>query len=71
MIFLQIQCFKGGTQNCPPFDPQSSVFLEEPNTVRLTSTGNPVPENQESCLALSETTVEKVEKIRSLTQGIV
>ena len=40
-------------------------------TVRLTSTGNPVPGNQESCLVPSETMVEQVEKIRSLMQGIV
>jgi hypothetical protein len=36
-------------------------------TVRLTSTGNPVPGNQEFCLAPSETMVEQVNKIRSLT----
>ena len=41
------------------------------HTVHLTSTGNPVPGNQEYCLAPSETMVEQVEKIRSLTQSIV
>ena len=40
-------------------------------TVRLTSTGNPVPGNKEFCLAPNETMVEQEEKIRSLTQGIV
>ena len=66
MTFHQIQCFKGGTQNCPPLDPQSSVFLEEPKTVRLTSTGNPVPGNQEFCLTPSETMIEQEEKLRIL-----
>ncbi len=39
-------------------------------TVRLTSTGNPVPGNREFRLAPSETIVGQVKKIRSLTQGI-
>jgi hypothetical protein len=37
------------------------------HTVRLTSTAHPVPGNQEFCLAPSETIVELVKKIRSLT----
>jgi hypothetical protein len=41
------------------------------STVRLTSTAHPVPGNQEFCLAPSETIVELVKKIRSLTWGIV
>ena len=40
-------------------------------TVRLTSTGNPVLGNQKNCVAPIKTMVEQVEKIRSLTQGIV
>ena len=49
------------------------LLSRELGTVRLTltSTGNPVPGNQEYCLAPSETMVEQVEKIRSLTQSIV
>jgi hypothetical protein len=40
------------------------------NTVRLTSTGDLVSD-QEFCLAPSETMVEQVNKIKSLTYGIV
>jgi len=47
------------------------LLSHELGTVRLTSTGNPVPGNQDFCLAPNETMVEQVEKIRSLTQGIV
>ena len=42
------------------------------HTVRLTSIGNPVPGNQELCLAPSKTMVEPpVKKNRSLTQDMV
>jgi hypothetical protein len=37
-------------------------------TVRLTSTGNPVYENQEFCLALSETFIGQLKKNRSLVR---
>ena len=47
------------------------LLSRELGTVRLTSTGNPVPGNQDFCLAPNKTMVEQVEKIRSLTQGIV
>jgi hypothetical protein len=41
MTFIQIQCFKGGTQNCPPFDPQSSVFLAKPSQYFFQKRGTP------------------------------
>ena len=40
------------------------------DTVRLTSTGNPVPGKREFRLAPTKTIVEQVKKISSVTQGI-
>jgi hypothetical protein len=40
------------------------------NTVHLTSTAHPVPGNRDFCLAPSETIVELVKKIKSLTWGL-
>jgi hypothetical protein len=40
-------------------------------TVRLTSTGNKVPGNQEFCIAPNKPMVEQLKNIRSLTLGMV
>jgi hypothetical protein len=52
----------------PHLSPQvrRSYYASALHSVRLTSTGNPVPGNQEFCFAPSETMVEQINKIRSL-----
>ncbi len=50
---------------------QWESFAHHWRTVHLTLVDNPVPGNQEFCLAPSETIVELVKKIRNFTWGIV
>ncbi len=67
-----LYCLGGHQCNRQQNDDENTLFFAcHFDTVRLTSTVHLVPGNQEFCLALGETIVELVKKIRSLIWGIV